>query len=252
MSKIDVLGVQIDTLPMDELVEEICLNARKGNREIVSHANIKALNLAYEIEWFRQFLNGCDRVYCDGMGVRLAAHFLGHPTIPRYTLADWIWPLVERAARENLRFFFLGNPPGVARQAAQILVQQIPALRIATQHGYFDKMSGSPENEAVLENVNKSGADILLVGFGMPDQERWLSENWSLMRISVAITCGALFEYISGDLRRGPRWMTDNYLEWLARLLLSPRRYTGRYIRDIPLFTIRLLKQRFRIYPEAR
>ena len=30
----------------------------------------------------------------------------------------------------------------------------------------------------------------------------------------------ALFEYISSEvLNAGPLWMTDNYLEWLARLM---------------------------------
>ena len=83
----------------------------------------------------------------------------------------------------------------------------------------------------------------------MPVQERWLDENWPRLQVKVAITCGALFEYLAGDLPRGPQWMTQNYLEWLARLAISPRRYAGRYLRDIPLFVWRLVGQKMN--PEA-
>src|SRR3712207_7620725 len=39
-----------------------------------------------------------------------------------------------------------------------------------------------------------------------------------------AITLGAIFDYVSGELRRGPRFLTDNGFEWLARLFIEPRR----------------------------
>ena len=75
-----------------------------------------------------------------------------------------------------------------------------------------------------------------------------LAENWMRLDVNLAITCGALFEYLSGDLPRGPRWMTQNYMEWLARLLISPRRYAWRYLRDFPVFTYRIAKQKIAIY----
>jgi N-acetylglucosaminyldiphosphoundecaprenol N-acetyl-beta-D-mannosaminyltransferase len=163
----------------------------------------------------------------------------------RYTLADWIWELAGLAAEKSFRLFLLGNPPGVAEKAAQNLTRRYPTLQIAgVQHGYFEKSALSSENEGVVAEINRLQPDILLVGFGMPVQERWMDQNWPQLEVHVAITCGALFEYLSGDLKRGPRWMTDHYLEWLARLLISPRRYLGRYMRDLPLFFYRLTKQR--------
>jgi UDP-N-acetyl-D-mannosaminuronic acid transferase (WecB/TagA/CpsF family) len=38
-------------------------------------------------------------------------------------------------------------------------------------------------------------------------QERWLIENWCRIEANVALTGGAVFDYISGELR-APRWMT--------------------------------------------
>jgi N-acetylglucosaminyldiphosphoundecaprenol N-acetyl-beta-D-mannosaminyltransferase len=85
---------------------------------------------------------------------------------------------------------------------------------------------------------------MLLLGFGMPLQERWLMQNWDCLDVRVALTGGAAFDYISGDLRRGPRFLTDNGFEWLARLFIEPKRLWRRYVIGNPLFLLRVLKQR--------
>jgi N-acetylglucosaminyldiphosphoundecaprenol N-acetyl-beta-D-mannosaminyltransferase len=245
MEKTKVLGVWIDVVRLDEALERIRQAALGRERLLVAHVNITALNLAWEQPWLREFFNRAGLVFCDGMGVMLGARWLGGRLPERFTLADWVWPLAEMCAAANLSAFFLGNPPGVAQRAAEQLQRRFPELRVAgAQHGYFNQAPGQVENELVLAQINDSGADILLVGFGMPAQERWLAENWPRLRVQVGITGGAIFEYISGDLRRGPDWLTQHYLEWLARLLISPRRYGRRYLRDIPLFLGRLLAQR--------
>lgn len=248
MCKVNVLGVGIDPLPLDEMLGCIMQTIANNRRALVAHANITGLNLAYEQDWLRAFFNHCDLVYCDGMGVVVGARWLGKRLPERYTLADWVWLLAEGAARQNASLYLLGNPPGVAERAAENLQKRFSALRIAgAQDGFFEKTPGCSENEAIIEQINTAEANILLVGMGMPLQERWLMENWDQLGVNVAITCGALFEYLSGDLPRGPHWMTQHFLEWLARLFISPRRYAWRYMRDLPLFTYRIAKQKFEI-----
>ena len=246
MVKVNVLGVGIAPLTLEQALDIILQSVAKNQRRLIAHANITGLNLAYQQDWLRAFYNRCDLVYCDGMGVALAARWLGASLPERYTLADWVWPLAERAAQQGASLYLLGNPPGVADRASENLRRRFPSLSVAgTQHGFFDKTPGCSENQVVIDAINAAHPDILLVGFGMPVQERWLMENWSGLNAKIAITCGALFEYLSGDLRRGPPWMTQFYLEWLARLLISPRRYARRYLRDLPLFTYRIVKQKF-------
>jgi N-acetylglucosaminyldiphosphoundecaprenol N-acetyl-beta-D-mannosaminyltransferase len=246
LDKVTILGVGVDAMTLDGVLSRIQAAVSSSGRILISHANITGLNLAYEQPWMRDFYNACDVVYCDGMGVQLAARWSGKPLPERFTLADWVWRLAESAVEGQFSLFLLGNPPGVAEKAAQKLAAGCPGLRIAgTQHGFFDKMAGGVENEAVIEAINACHPNVLLVGFGMPIQEGWLNENWPRLKVNAAITCGALFEYLAGDLPRGPHWMTQNYLEWLARLAISPRRYAGRYVRDIPLFVWRLAKQRY-------
>jgi N-acetylglucosaminyldiphosphoundecaprenol N-acetyl-beta-D-mannosaminyltransferase len=174
----------------------------------------------------------------------LAARLLGGRIPERITYADWAWRLAAFAEAEGLSLFLLGARPGVAEVAARRLRALHPDLDIAgVSHGHFDHEPGSPQNEAVLREVNAARPDILLVGLGMPLQERWLMENRRRIEAGVALTGGAVFDYLSGGLRRGPRVLTDNGFEWLARLIIEPRRLWRRYLLGNPLFLLRVLGQ---------
>jgi N-acetylglucosaminyldiphosphoundecaprenol N-acetyl-beta-D-mannosaminyltransferase len=98
----------------------------------------------------------------------------------------------------------------------------------------------------VIDLLNTTDPDILLVGFGMPAQELWIKRNHARLNARVILPCGACLDYASGRARRGPRWMTDHGLEWLARLLLEPRRLWRRYTLGNLQFARVVLAQRFK------
>ncbi|PLS83624.1 MAG: glycosyltransferase [Actinobacteria bacterium] len=245
--RVEILGVGVDRMSADELRAEMLRVVRGGERALVMHVNAHALNLAYCRPWLRETLNRADVVFCDGAGVALAARMLGRPSLERFTHADEMWRLAEFAEKHGLSLFFLGALPGVAERAAARLRERYPGLKVAgVRHGYFDKSAGSPENEAVVAEINAAKPNILVVGFGMPIQELWLKENWDRLRgVDVAMTLGAIFDYVSGELKRGPRLLVNNGLESVARLIVEPRRLWRRYVVGNPLFLLRVLKQRF-------
>lgn len=238
---------------MDELHAEIGREVRGDGHALVLNANVHCLNLAHSDPALRDFLNDAEIVFCDGAGVMLAARLLGRYIPGRITYADWIWHLAAYAAAEGFTLYFLGARPGVAEKAAGKLEDRYPDLKISgIRHGYFDRSPSSPENEAVIEEINAVAPDILLVGFGMPLQERWLMENWRRIDARVALTGGAVFDYVSGELRRGPRTLTDNGFEWLARMIVEPRRLWRRYVVGNPVFLSRVIRQRLNNRREAR
>ena len=98
----------------------------------------------------------------------------------------------------------------------------------------------------MVAQINVASPGVLLVGFGMPTQEIWLDANWPDLTVNVALTVGALFDYVAAAVPRAPRWATDNGLEWLGRLLIEPRRLGRRYLVGNPLFVWRVLGQRLR------
>lgn len=245
-NKINILGVRVDSINARSLRQKIATYIKQDNHILILHVNIHCLNLAYNHGWLRAFLNRAEIVFCDGAGVKLGVRILGYHIPQRFTFADELWHLAEFAEQRGLTFFFLGARPGVAEKAAQCLKECFPDLHIVgIHHGYFDKTPDSPENDKIINKINKVKPNILIVAFGMPMQERWLMENWPRIKANTALTLGAVFDYVSGTLRRGPKCMTDHGFEWLARLIIEPRRLWKRYLIGNPLFLWRLLKQRF-------
>jgi N-acetylglucosaminyldiphosphoundecaprenol N-acetyl-beta-D-mannosaminyltransferase len=243
--RVDVLGVGVDPLTVEDLHAQIVRLVRRRRRGLVLNVNAHCLNLCYEDAALRAFFNGAEVVFCDGAGVMLAARVLGGRIPARITYADWAWRLAAFAAAEGFSLFFLGARPGVAQAAAEKLKKRHPNLKIAgVRHGYFDHAAGSPQSAAVVEEINAAAPDILLVGLGMPLQERWLMDNRERIEAGAILTGGAVFDYVSGRLSRGPRLLTDNGFEWLARLLVEPRRLWRRYLVGNPLFLLRVLRQR--------
>ena len=235
----------MDPLRVEDLHAEIERLLHGRRHALVLNVNAHCLNLCYEDGALRAFFNGAEVVFCDGAGVMLAARVLGGRIPARITYADWAWRLAAFAAAEGFSLFFLGARPGVAQAAAQRLKERHPGLKISgVRHGYFDHSPGSSENAAVVEEINAAAPDILLVGLGMPLQERWLMENGHGLDVGAALTGGAVFDYVSGRLDRGPRLLTAHGFEWLARLLAEPRRLWRRYLVGNPLFLLRVLRQR--------
>jgi N-acetylglucosaminyldiphosphoundecaprenol N-acetyl-beta-D-mannosaminyltransferase len=241
---VNVLGVGVDPLTVEGLHAEIGRFVRGGRGGLVLNANAHCLNLCYEDPALRRFFGAADVVFCDGAGVMLAARLLGRRIPERITYADWAPRLAAFAAAEGFSLFFLGARPGVAEAAARSLKERHPGLRISgVRHGYFDHAAGSPQNEAVVREINAAAPDILLLGLGMPLQEYWLMENHRRLDVGAALTGGAVFDYVSGRVLRGPRILTESGFEWLARLLHEPRRLWRRYLLGNPLFLLRVLRQ---------
>ncbi len=238
----NILGVRVHSISTEELIDFILVVCKDKHKSIVANVNIHALNLAYHLTWFRNFLNQSDVVFCDGFGVKLAACITRQSLTYRMTPPDFIDHLCSMAAKQGLKIFFLGAKKGIAQLAAEKLILKYPRLQIHTYHGYFNKQLNNEENQFVVEKINESESQILIVGFGMPLQEKWILDNFRVLDINIAFPAGALFDYISGHLVRPPIWMTDHGLEWLGRLIVEPRRLWRRYVIGNPVFFWRLFK----------
>jgi N-acetylglucosaminyldiphosphoundecaprenol N-acetyl-beta-D-mannosaminyltransferase len=143
--------------------------------------------------------------------------------------------------------FYLGSKPGVAERSAQTLREQYPTLQIATAHGYFDSNSGSAENQDVLDTINAYQPNLLMVGMGMPRQERWVLENRKHLSANAIVPSGALMDYLAGEIPTPPRWTGRFGVEWLYRLLCEPKRLAFRYLIE-PWFVLNVFLPEYRNY----
>ncbi|NLJ37775.1 MAG: WecB/TagA/CpsF family glycosyltransferase, partial [Candidatus Atribacteria bacterium] len=93
-------------------------------------------------------------------------------------------------------------------------------------HGYFEN------SLPIIEDINRSKPDILLVGLGSPYQELWIYQNRNLLQTSIMIGIGGSFDVLCGDKKRAPLLLRQMKLEWLYRIASEPRRLK----RVIPAF----------------
>jgi N-acetylglucosaminyldiphosphoundecaprenol N-acetyl-beta-D-mannosaminyltransferase len=220
----------------------------------VFYANSYAVTLAEADPQFAAAMGKADVIFCDGFGVYLASRTLGRPIPERFAWPDWIEALGTTCRDSGASMFFLGARQGVARQAASKLEAAVPGLRVHSHHGHFPKNDES--SRAVIDVVNQSGAAVLLVGFGMPLQELWITKYRAELELRVVFSVGAMFDYIAGNVVRGPRWLTQHGFEWLTRLVIEPRRLWRRYLVGLPEFALLVGRQRIgertRLRPEGR
>jgi N-acetylglucosaminyldiphosphoundecaprenol N-acetyl-beta-D-mannosaminyltransferase len=226
---IHLLGVKITPGSLPELHREISRLVVRENPGIILSANVYSLNLCRQLPWLTEFYDQADIVYVDGAGISLGAWLLGLGRFQRTTMHEWIWPAATYLAEQGHSLYLLGNPPGVADRAATNLKAHAPRLRLlGCHHGYFSKEG--PENDAVIATINRLAPDVLMVGLGMPLEQRWIFDNHAKIKARVFWEVGAAFEFWAGVTPACPKWLGDLGLNWLFRLFLEPSRLAHRYI----------------------
>jgi N-acetylglucosaminyldiphosphoundecaprenol N-acetyl-beta-D-mannosaminyltransferase len=222
-------------------IEEL-VRARAGGT--VFTPNVDHIVTAEGSETFRRAYARVSLSLVDGTPVLWASRLVGHPLPEKVSGSDLMIPLVERAAAKGWRLFLLGGAPGVAAQAAAILVERFPALIIAGTDAPRIDLEGDPaERRAVAAAVAATHPDVVLVAFGSPKQELFCDEMRELLAPAVLLSVGAGIDFVAGTARRSPAWMSRWGIEWVYRLAREPRRLARRYLLKDPQFLGILLRQ---------
>lgn len=237
--RVHILGLPVDAISYDQWLDQIGVWIEVGNRcHHVCTTNPEFTMVAQQDVNFRNILKRADICVPDGVGLLWAAKRLGTPLPERVTGSDGVPKIAQRAAENGWKLFFLGAAPGVADLAADVLRLKHPNLQIVGTH------SGSPapdEEDEIVEIVNASGADILFVAYGAPNQDKWIARNLPRLKVSMAMGVGGSFDFIAGIIPRAPMWMREAGIEWFYRLYLQPSRI-GRMTR-LPRFMWAVLRR---------
>jgi N-acetylglucosaminyldiphosphoundecaprenol N-acetyl-beta-D-mannosaminyltransferase len=228
----ELLGVVVHAVTLEGLCCAVEEAVSSGARSIIANHNLNSIYLYHHDASMRAFFAQARLTFIDGMPLVLWGRLLGFHLrrAHRLTAVDWLRPLLRYAAERRWRMFFLGAKPGVADRAAARLRDEFPGLDVHTAHGYFDATPGGRESEAVLARIRDVNPHVLIVGMGMPRQEHWILGELDRIAANVILNQGAFLDYVAGGIATPPRWLAALGLEWLARLLVEPRRLSRRYL----------------------
>lgn len=234
-------GCTIGELPIVDatiasLVDRLIDLTRTPEPDVAVGINAHLANLCRHDPTLRNRLQGTLN-YADGQSVVWAARLLDGRLTERIATTDLAEPLLRSAAARQLPVFFFGAAPGVAQVAAARMAERFNGLNVRSQHGYL------ANDTQVLTEIAAHQTAILFVGLGDPLQHDWVARHVDRLP-PLVLTCGGLFDWLSGSHPRAPRWMSDAGLEWLWRLGLEPFRLGPRYLLGNPAFVYAVLRQR--------
>lgn len=174
----------------------------------------------------------------DGIGLDIGAWLLSRRTFAENLNGTDFVPFLLEQLQPDIKVFLLGGRPGVASRAARHFAAKGVCI-VGARDGY-----GSLNSTELSEQINASGAEVVLVALGNPLQEQWILEHRERLQARLLVAVGALFDFAAGEVARAPLWLRRLRLEWLFRLVQEPRRLLRRYTWDMALFLVLCLRRR--------
>ena len=177
--------------------------------------------------------------------------YLDKTTSDSRIMLDNIVPyLLKEIERNELGVYIYGTTNEVMNATDKYLAINYP--EISNKNYYSPPFRELTNNEKcdVIEQINESGAHIVLVVLGCPKQEKWMSSMHGKINACM-IGIGGALPVVVGVRKKAPNWMRNSGLEWIFRLVQEPRRLFMRYAISnslyILLFSLEIIKNKWYI-----
>src|SRR5580704_3368534 len=234
---VPVLDVPLALTDYDRVLDWIEEMVGAGEQGYVCVCNVHTVMASHEDPDLRAALLQSSMNVPDGQPLVWAINALGHSLAERVYGPELMSRSCERAASTGHRMYLYGGRnQGALVQLALNLRQRYPGVKIVGGYSPPHRPLSEEEQEAVAEEINRSRADVVWVGIGVPKQEKWMARMRPRLEAPVLIGVGAAFDFHAGLVPQAPNWLPEAGLEWAYRLAHEPRRLWRRYVRYNPRF----------------
>lgn len=238
INALNLFGLRFTQATIAEAVDQVTEAAKARRRGFVVTPNVNMLTLLPFESDLREISNRALFQFVDGWPIVWASRRLDKQGLPERVAGSDLFPLIcERAAQQCLTIALMGAAEGVADEAARRLIASYPNLKIVgTYCPPMEAQFSEQSNANMVAFCNKTRPDILVLGMGIPKQERWIDSNIDKLDIGVALCFGGVIDFAAGKIKRSPQWVVTIGMEWLWRLFMSPGQYWKRTLLRFPLF----------------
>ncbi len=238
MDKIYILDIPVSVVNRQQAKENIINWLENEKPKVVYTPNPEMIMMAIKDEKLKKAMYKADMIVPDGIGVVWASKYASQRITERVAGCDLIQEVMKEIANTEKTVYFLGGAPGIAEKAAENMKNKYKGLKISGVHdGYFNE----EQEKVIIEEIAALKPDLLLVGLGVPKQEKWIYANKDKLNFKVAIGVGGSFDVLSGNVKRAPLIFQKLNLEWFYRLITQPTRF--KRMLELPKFAFKVKKE---------
>jgi N-acetylglucosaminyldiphosphoundecaprenol N-acetyl-beta-D-mannosaminyltransferase len=242
-----VVGIPLGLTDYERTMDWMDAMIAAGQRGYLTAAAVHLVMVAREDPRTRAAVLGATLAVPDGQPLVWALRALGHADVSRVYGPELMARYCERAARRLTPvYLYGGRDQGALVQLTLNLRQRYPGLRIVGGYSPPFRPLTDEEEEWVVHDINRSGAQVVWVGTGQPKQEHWMADMRDRLEAPVLVGVGAAFDFHAGLVPQAPPWIQTLGLEWSYRLAREPRRLWRRYARYNPRFVAAFARQYLR------
>ena len=228
---VNLYGVDFAQLTSGQCIDHILGELGAGRGGWVVTPNLDILRRIVRDDGFRSLVSNATVRVADGMPLVWASRLQGTPLPERVAGSSMIGALSDALAEHGRSIYLLGGDPGAAQGAAAVLKARAAALKVAgTYCPPFGFESDEAEMNRIIESLDAADPDVVFVALGSPKQEHLIDRLRSIRPGTWWLGVGISFSFLSGEVRRAPRWLQKIGLEWVHRLVQEPSRLAKRYL----------------------
>lgn len=223
----NLLNITIKPYSKKEILEQIIFYIQHPRDFIhIVSVNPENIVIAQKNKNFLEVLNHAQIQIMDGIGVLLGSSIVGIKAGERLTGVDLMQNLLNINEKMPLRVAFLGGRGYLAENIAKCYQEKYPQSEFFGTQG-IKKIQNptAAEEDAIFSIVSAMKPHIIFAAFGSPYQELWFWKHKDKLQGAICIGVGGAFDFISGNIRRAPKFIRALGLEWLFRLIIEPWRW---------------------------
>lgn len=220
MDKLEIRGVELLTAKNQSALVDFLMTENGLKTGVLVAINAEKMILAEENTEIATLLAEAEYKYADGISIvkSILRKFPHSRPLVRIAGADLWEALMQRAGELGVPVFLVGSTPDVLAQTAEKLAQWQVNI-VGSQDGYF------ADEQAVIAQIQQSGAKFVSVALGSPKQERFMQKARVVYPDCLYMGVGGTYDVFVGKVKRAPKCWQGVGLEWLYRLLQQPTRW---------------------------
>ena len=241
--------LMLNKISFNEIVEDINSGIVSKEKRLIVPVNLDMMRMAYKNKEFNAVINESSLSVVDGKPLIWLSKIVRNGIKEKISGSDLIYPVLDLCNKNHYSIFIVGGINDVPEKACAAIKEKYPNVVVKGYHSpVFGFEKNADETQKVVECINQSKADIVLLCLSAPKQELFFNKNKASLIDATYICAGATVDFLAGNVKRAPKWMSKVGLEWFYRLMKEPRRLFKRYWLDfwflIKIFFIALFQKK--------